>query len=69
MTTTKKITYLTLEPIQRATIVRDHLRTREDEHFRLTTAFSADAPGNNARLDAVTEEVLRLQAELKELEA
>jgi len=63
-----KVTYVTLGTEQRATVVREHLRAREDEHFRLFTAFS-DSPQNNPRLEAVTKEVGRLQEELKALEA
>lgn len=72
-TASEKLTYLTLTNEQRSNILREHLRVREDEHFRLQTAFSSeigtDGQGNNPRLDAVTKEVERLQSELKALEA
>lgn len=62
-----KIDYVTLTDEQRAAVVREQLVQRENEHFRLYQAYAGVEDAPDSRLAAVTQEVKRLQAELKAL--
>lgn len=64
-----EIEYTMLSPEERLMTVRDTLRGRETDHLRLSVMTNATEPSRATRLPHLEEEIKRLQALVKKLEA